>query len=157
MSEHMPFVYDDGGRIASGRKGRTGDCVCRAIAIASQRPYGEVYDELADHNAKERNSKTGRTARRGIHTSRQWFKEYMRANGFEWTSCMSIGSGCKVHLVAGELPMGRLVVSVSRHLVAVIDGVIHDTGNPQRRTHWYENGIVNRVSERCVYGYWKRI
>ncbi len=37
---------------------------------------------------------------------------------------MQIGSGCTVHLRADELPSGRLVVSVSRHLTAVIDCVI---------------------------------
>jgi hypothetical protein len=43
---------------------------------------------------------------------------------------MPIGSGCKVLLADGKLPLGRLVVSVSKHHTAVIDGVIHDTHNP---------------------------
>jgi hypothetical protein len=34
---------------------------------------------------------------------------------------MKIGQGCRVHLRAGELPDGKLVVRVSRHMVAVID------------------------------------
>src|SRR5262245_46562233 len=29
------FVYDDGGRAAAGFKGKAGDCVCRAIALAT--------------------------------------------------------------------------------------------------------------------------
>ena len=56
---------------------------------------------------------------------------------------MQIGSGCTVHLRADELPPGRLVVSVSKHLTAVIDGVIHDTHDCSRR------------GTRCVYGYWQ--
>jgi hypothetical protein len=56
---------------------------------------------------------------------------------------MSIGSGCQVHLRADELPSGRLIVSVSRHVVAVIDGIIHD------------NHDCSRGGTRCVYGYWK--
>jgi hypothetical protein len=43
----------------------------------------------------------------------------------------------------GELPIGRLIVSVSKHLVAVVDGVIHDTHDP------------SRAGTRCVYGYWR--
>jgi hypothetical protein len=39
-----PWTYDDGGRKAAGFVGSTGDCVCRAIAIAAQRPYREIYD-----------------------------------------------------------------------------------------------------------------
>ncbi len=56
---------------------------------------------------------------------------------------MQIGSGCKVHLRADELTSGRLVANVSRHFVAVIDGVIHDTHD------------CSRDGTRCVYGYWR--
>ena len=44
------FVYNDGGREAAGYKGKAGDCVCRAIAIAARLPYQEVYDRLAEGN-----------------------------------------------------------------------------------------------------------
>ena len=40
------WAYDDGGRAAAGFKGEAGDCVTRAIAIATGRPYREVYDAL---------------------------------------------------------------------------------------------------------------
>src|SRR6516225_2064075 len=50
MSVSLPtfkrFVYDDGGRAAAGFKGTTADCACRAIAIATGKPYREVYDGL---------------------------------------------------------------------------------------------------------------
>jgi len=144
----MTFVYHDGGRAEAGYKGKAGDCVCRAICIASGRPYKEVYDRLAEGNAKQRKSKhTGkrsRSARNGIYTTRKWFKDYMKELGFTWTPTMTIGSGCTVHLRADELPSGRLVCSVSNHNVAVIDGVIHDT---------YD---CSRKGSRCVYGYWSR-
>lgn len=143
----IQFQYNDGGRAASGRKGDAGDCVVRAVTIASGLPYDEVYDSLAEGNAAQRASKCtpkrGRTARNGISTTRKWFKDYMKSIGFEWTPTMLIGSGCKVHLRADELPTGRLIASVSKHYVAVIDGVIHDTHDP------------SRDGTRCVYGYWK--
>lgn len=168
----MEFVKDDGGRAAAGFKGTTGDCVTRAVAIASGLPYPEVYKALSQGMGNQRKSK-GRTARNGVTTSRKWFKDYMRSMGFTWTSTMLIGSGCKVHLTEGELPMGRLVVAVSRHYTAVLNGVIHDTYNPERdiaefrqfpgwetaelqpgdkRNH---NGIY-RIQRRCVYGYWAK-
>jgi hypothetical protein len=163
MSEHMPFVYDDGGRKATGRKGDVGDCVCRAIVIATQRPYQEVYDALAAGSATQRTTRRSikstakrRTARNGIYTRRKWFRDYMTSLGWEWVPTMKVGEGCKVHLVAGELPPGRLIVSVSKHYTAVIDGVVHDTYDPQRRVFWYDSwGKTERVSERCVYGYWR--
>ena len=70
---------------------------------------------------------------------------------------MLIGQGCKVHLKDGELPMGRLVVSLSKHYTAVINSVVQDTFDPQRKTYWYgTDGKVSRISERCVYGYWQK-
>jgi phosphatidylserine/phosphatidylglycerophosphate/cardiolipin synthase-like enzyme len=44
----MQFVYDDGGRTAAGYKGKTGDCVCRAVAITLERLYHDVYVELTE-------------------------------------------------------------------------------------------------------------
>jgi hypothetical protein len=142
----MRYVFDDGGRQAAGFKGRAGDCVCRSIAIASGLPYAEVYARLAHDTGAQRAGKRGKrsaSARNGINTSRKWFKDYMRELGATWTPTMHIGSGCKVHLADGELPMGRLVVSVSRHCTAVIDGTIHDTHD------------CSRDGYRCVYGYWR--
>ncbi len=71
------------------------------------------------------------------------YEKYLKSLGFIWHPTMTIGSGCKVHLTAEELPKGRLVVSVSKHMVAVIDGVIHDTND------------CSRDGKRCVYGYYK--
>lgn len=163
----MKYVYDDGGRKAAGYRGSAGDCVCRAIAIASARPYAEVYAALARGNGAQRITKRTRgakhrTARDGILTRRKWFKDYMASLGFRWVPTMTIGSGCKVHLSDGELPMGRLVCSVSKHYTAVIDGVIRDTHDPQREagdvTTWYgPDGKPERKTVyggRCVYGYW---
>lgn len=160
----MQFIYDDGGRAAAGFKGSTGDCVTRAVAIVTGFPYQQVYDRLAEGNATQRRSKHDtktsgtRSARHGINTTRKWFRDYMASLGWEWTPTMHIGSGCKVHLVDGELPMGRLIVSVSRHYTTVIDGVVHDIYDPQRKTYWYDNdGKVTHTSHRCVYGYWRKV
>ena len=143
------WVEDDGGRVSAGFKGSAGDCVTRAVAIASGRPYQEVYERLAEGNAAQRKTKrshsnTGkRTARNGINTKRKWFKDYMTELGFEWVAAMQVGQGCKTHLRRSELPPeGHLVVSVSKHMAAVIDGVLFDT---------YD---CSRDGSRCVYGYW---
>ena len=141
----MKYIYDDGGRMAAGFIGRAGDCVVRSVAIASGRPYHEVYAALSAGCRDQRVTKSGRrkaSARDGVMTNRKWFKDYMTGLGFGWTATMTVGSGCKVHLRDGELPDGRLVASVSKHYVAVIDGVVHDTHDPTRN------------ETRCVYGYW---
>ena len=50
----MKFIRDDGGRAAAGYKGEAGDCVTRAVAIASGRPYREVYAALASIEGSRR-------------------------------------------------------------------------------------------------------
>ena len=149
MSVAMPFVCDDGGRRSAGYAAPARDCVARAVAIATGRPYEEVYARLADGHAAQRimlrskGSHHGiRTADHGIFVQRKWFRDYMEELGFVWKPTMGIGTGCRVHLAACELPQGRLVVSVSRHLAAVINGVLHDTRDS------------SRFGTRCVYGYW---
>jgi hypothetical protein len=47
----------------------------------------------------------GRTAGDGIYTNSALFKRYMASLGFVWVPTMGIGTGCKVHLRSGELPM----------------------------------------------------
>lgn len=173
----MKFVYNDGGRAAAGYKGNAGDCVVRSIAIATGKPYQEVYDELFELNRAaqktQRNPKRSRSGRkrsaspRDGGTSKKTVRAYLESIGWRWVPTMGIGTGCTVHLHDGELPAGRLIVSVSGHMVAVIDGEIHDTYDPQRELHCIErdtgrelrpgewrnvNGICS-VRRRCVYGY----
>jgi len=140
----LAFQYDDGGRKAAGYKGKTGDCVVRSVAIATKLPYQQVYESVNKLAQRERTGKR----KRGISNSRTGVykattRKLLESLGWEWTPTMEIGSGCKIHLRAGELPSGRLIVSVSGHLTAVVDRVIHDTHDPSRR------------GTRCVYGYWQ--
>lgn len=138
----MRFVYNDGGRALAGFKGETQDCVTRAIAIITGEPYRVIYDALNDLAQNEqRRTRKRSSSRTGV--SRQTYEAYLLARGFEWVPTMAIGSGCQVHLTNGELPGGRLVARLSKHLTAVIDGVIYDTYDPSRE------------GTRCVYGYYR--
>lgn len=139
------FKYDDGGRRAAGFKGDTRDCVTRAIAIAAELPYQEVYDAMNDlaKGAKITKRAPKKTsARTGMY--RDNYQEYLESIGWEWVPTMTVGSGCQVHLNATELPSGRIIAKVTKHLCAVIDGVIHDTSDP------------SRGGTRCVYGYFRK-
>ena len=140
----MQFQFNDGGRGAAGYTGKTGDCVTRAIAIATGKPYQEVYDAINEHATRERHGSRKRgisNARTGVY--KQTIRRYMESIGWTWHPTMQIGSGCKVHLKSEELPAGRLVVSLSKHSAAVIDGTLHDI---------YD---CTRDGTRCVYGYYK--
>jgi hypothetical protein len=138
----MEFQYYDGGR-SKYFKGEAGDCVVRAIAIATNKDYLEVYNDLKELNKKQRGRLRGASPRDG-GTKKRTVRKYLEKLGWKWHPTMKIGSGCSVHLRKEELPEGRLIVQVSGHLTAVIDGVIVDTHNPDR------GGM------RCVYGYWNK-
>jgi hypothetical protein len=137
------YTYNDGGRAMAGYKGTTGDCVCRAIAIAAEMPYQYVYELINQYGKQERKSKGRKlksTAASGVY--KQTIHRIVTSLGFKWVPTMFSGQGCKVHLKADELPKGRLIVNVSKHTVAVIDGVINDIYDPTRE------------GTRCVYGYY---
>lgn len=134
MDNQTHFFKNDGGRAAAGFKGDARDCVIRAVAIATNKPYADVYREITLLSDKFTRTGVPKTVTR----------KYILSLGWKWTPTMAIGLGCKVHLTASELPSGRIIASVSRHIVAVIDGVVHDT---------YNSG---RGGKRCVYGYYSR-
>lgn len=136
------WEYNDGGRAAAGFRGDTGDCVTRAIAIATQDDYRRVYDVL--HGIARDRGAQGRKASPRNGVARKDYDRYLAAIGWAWTPTMAIGQGCTVHLRADELPAGRIIVRLSRHLAAVIDGVLHDTFD------------CSRDGTRCVYGYWRK-
>jgi len=136
------LIINDGGRASAGYQGTAGDCVCRAIAIAANRPYEEIYSQLNVLAKDERvtsRMKRRSSARTGMYkkTSVKLIDEL----GGEWKAYMTIGSGCKVHLTPDELPKtGRYILRLSKHFAAWIDGQLHDT---------YD---CSREGTRCVYG-----
>jgi len=143
------WVFDDGGKPES-IKGK-GDCVVRAIAIAGQIRYEDVADALrprcTELNRKAAAGKRKRLSGRssvtgGVH--KEVYHQWLLDQGWTWTPTMKIGQGCKVHLRADELPSGRLIARLSKHLCAVVDGVIHDIHDP------------SRDGTRCVYGYYSK-
>lgn len=139
----IAFQWDDADRPAEFA-GAPGDCVARAIAIASGAPYRDVFNALAFAGRRERTGSKKRSVsdpRRGVY--RYSVKRVLEAMGWVWTPTMGIGTGCRVHLRADELPGGPLIVSLSKHYAAVIDGVLHDMHD------------CSRGGTRCVYGYWR--
>lgn len=122
----------DGGRSKYFKAQRVDDCVVRSLAIASQTDYKQMYLQVK--------KLIGYSPRNGIQ--RRDINKIMKHFKYKWVPTMFIGQGCKTHLKESELPKGRIICNCSRHLVAVIDGVVHDSYDSTR------NG------KRCVYGYW---
>lgn len=143
---NTPFQYNDGGRKDSGYKGVAGDCAVRSAAIATGISYKTLYNAINELSKKERRGKRKSdisNARTGVYKATM--QRLMEQLGWKFVPTMSIGSGCKVHLRPDELPSGRLVLSLSRHYAAFINGVLHDTHD------------CSRGGTRCVYGYWIKV
>jgi hypothetical protein len=146
------WVYDDGGRAAAGFKGNNaGDCVCRAIAIATNKPYREVYDALTERTRKFRahpKNRYSRAVARSIRrrssaaprdgVNKMIYRPYLEALGWRWEPVL-----CGT--TWDDLPQeGCFIVLTKRHLATVINGIIHDI---------YD---CTRDGTRCVYGYFQR-
>ncbi len=149
---NLELKIDDGGRANAGYKGMAGDCVVRSIAIAANLSYKKVYEDLYQANEIFRTTSKTKLARSlkqkndspRTGTHRVVLKKYLLQLGWKWTPTMFVGQGCKVHLKKDELPNGTLIVSCSKHITVVKNGILHDTYDCSR------NGT------RCVYGYWKQ-
>jgi hypothetical protein len=143
----MEWEENDGGR-ASYHHGEGGDCAVRALAIAAKIDYmdaAQEIQEVIDVERGKKNRKTGKYDRRSnVRTGvfMTTMKRAMENRGWKWTPTMGIGTGCTVHVCAEELPEGRIILRLSKHYAAVIDGVLNDTGD------------CSRDETRCVYGYW---
>lgn len=152
MEQQLSFAYNDGGRDETGFRGNVGDCVVRAIAIATEKPYSEVYQELKQRNkdyAETRRTKKAKILKKKGGSPRdgnfrEVYEDYLKSLGWTFTATMGFGTGCKVRMLKNELPSGRIICRLSRHLSAVIDGEINDTHNP------------SRGGTRCVYGYYSK-
>ena len=138
----LKFLLDDGGRTSAGFEGWTGDCVTRAVAIATGLPYRQVYDAINELAKDEHHGSRKRgisSARNGVYKTTT--RRFIESLGWKWVPTMFIGSGCTVHLKLGEIPSEPIIVSLSKHVCAVIDHTIRDTSDP------------SRDGTRCVYGY----
>ena len=143
MPELLPWVFDDGGRASSGFKGLAdGDCVCRSIAIVTKTRYREVYDDLIRFCKTERVPKGDTRSHPRTGVAMPTIKKYMGELGWVWIPAMGIGTGTQIHLNQDELPVGRLMLRLSKHVTAVVDDEIRDIFDPSRE------------GTRCVYGFW---
>jgi hypothetical protein len=136
LSKCLPWAYDDGGRFAAGWPDNdAGDCVTRAIAIATGQPYRDVWAlvcrAIAEHaKNKKHNADHGAdlaTIRALVARLDGWAEIETTIQG------RKTKRGAPVYEQAQDLPTtGRLLVLGGRHAFALIDGRVHDTA-PIRR------------------------
>ncbi len=118
----LAYEKDDGGRSKYYKGSKAGDCVIRAIAIATDQDYKVVYYEL-----------TSIAMPMGLYANddKVW-KKYLKSLG--WTE-HKFGRDAK-DLIDTKLPHYRCIAVTNSHLSAVIGNTIYDTWNPSDRKCW---------------------
>ncbi len=130
----MEWIYDTGGREKYYKALNVKDCVTRAIAIANGMDYKETYMALKKYNG-------GDTPRNGMYAS--VYSKMLEDLGWEYVSCSDAGQ--EMFFREGLLPDEDVIIcKIDRHLVTLIDGVIHDT--------YDSSGKGNKK----VLGYWRK-
>ena len=113
------YEYDDGGRAAAGYKGQTGDCVARALAIITGKPYRKVYADLAERNFARYGK---RTARQGIHK----VDRDRQAADYGLVK-IRLPRGARPTYSEAFAKYGDCFVTTTRHSAAIVDGALRDT------------------------------
>jgi hypothetical protein len=109
-------IVTDSGRRAEGFCGETNDCTVRATAILLNQKYAEAHAALAQ---------CGRKPKDGFN-----YPKAAKKLGLQPRPEFS----CKtVQRVLQELPPGRFVLRISKHVFAVVDGVVYDTWLPKAK------------------------
>ena len=146
----LQWKYDDGGRWDAGFRPRhVGDCVTRAIAIATGLPYTEVV-ELVNAMGRERGRRMYKSKPAGLLPSD--VEDLLSGLGWRYVA-MPPG----MHLSPGELPDAPILIArVGRgrrgHMCAVIDGTIRDIWDSSRmRSQKPDAKTHNRRQVRGVY------
>lgn len=103
---------------------KTGDCVVRALAIAEDKKWLDVYDAL-------------RKLGRKIHdmpNMKRTYEMYLLNQGWQKQRMPKFLNGRRYTLrqLADEKNQGTFVVSVAKHLATIKDGNLYDTWDCSR-------------------------
>ena len=136
----MKFIKNHGGREkyypTNLKKDLTGDCVLRAVSIATEIDYLEVRDSLFDI-AKE----LGR-----MPNSQIVYETYLESLGWVKNKPLRKSNNKKYRLqnITKDMIPSRAIFHTSNHIAAVIDGELHDTWNcgPWCANSYYTRGEI---------------
>ncbi len=159
----MKFIKTDGGRAEAGYKGSTGDCVTRAIAVATDTDYQEVYDGLfqtaKDYLAKK-NNKFSKALKKGGCSPRNGVYQpisiaYLKMLGWKKVSSWDKETGYKV-LDGKAFKKGTFICKTRKHFTVVKDGVLYDSYDCQMTSEIRDEygDVVAESKVRTVFHYY---
>ena len=142
----LAFNLNDGGRKAAGRKGKTGDCLIRAIAIATGIPYETVYKRAASMYKQ-----AGYTASGNVGTIRKSRKRGMRSiNKVQDDIVESFGftkepqHTPRLTYSQAEMVYGDCMVTTTKHIACIRNGALQDTFDGRTYIHRETGQTIER-------------
>ena len=127
----LEFHYNDGERKDAGFRGMTGDCLFRAIAIATGLPYLDVYSNVSSTMKNHGYRASGNAY---LQTRALRKPGMLPVRAVQSLVLMDYGFA-KVPLPPGPRPTyaqafqqyGTCIVSTKGHVTALMDGALQDT------------------------------
>lgn len=113
---------------ANPAKKRVGDCVIRAISIATGKPWEDVYDDLCRVGREEFDMPSSNRVW-GLYLYWLGFSPFILPD--DCPSCITVRE------FARRFPAGAYIVGTGAHAVAVIDGDYYDTWDSGRTVPRY--------------------
>ena len=142
------FIETDGGRQRAGFRGRTGDCVVRAVTIISGEQYKNVYRTAAAIN-KDITGK--RSARNGLLP--KVYNRLLARFGFVKVNAKRPSGDYMTYSEAWER-YGNCIVSTNKHLAAIMNGALQDTFDGRTYEWPDESGMQCEIRERKARSIW---
>lgn len=127
------FLRTDAGRSSSRRPRQRNDCTVRALTVAFDISYDDAHGLLAE---------SGRATGKRFDF-RSWSKDAAVAGKrFVWRAFPAIKGERRMdpERFSACHPRGTYVLKTAKHVIACVDGIIHDDERPR--------------PGRCVYGAW---
>lgn len=120
----MAFIFDN----PNPNDALVGDCVIRAIAIALNKKWDDVYIDLS----------TNGFLLRDMPSSNRVWGDYLKSNGYKsyiipntCPYCYTIKDFCN------DYPQGVYILATGSHVIAVINGDYYDTWDSGNETPIY--------------------
>lgn len=136
----FPFKFNDGGR-ANYYKGRTGDCVVRAISIALDLDYKFVYSSMNKFLKMMKAHTPKHNSRMGIN--RFYHTKFLEQLGWQYLSLSKLGR--RYHhlnkLDLSRLPHSVYIIHCEGHLTVIKNGELNDTFDCSRNGKRAVKGI----------------
>ena len=156
------LVPDDGGRAKAGFKGDAGDCVTRAIAIAEGRDYAEVRADLMEATKEWRTTSRSRAAKRCKSNSVRngtravVYRPYLESRGWTRKSLVKFGCPERKYMTPEDVPSGRVMVEMPKHIAAIIDHKLHDNWDCRTARVWVDGAPTDERKPRMITGVWTK-